>query len=449
MNTTCTLLNLASIIPNLCRHSQHTNGTNARFYSAGDGIPHDTQPGSRREPTPEPFTMMGLPMKGFSLRIPELLVVTILTWNVAVLAAVWLLMGRDHAAFQAVIGVAVAQLPATWVLGKYLQRYLLGYIAQARRLEAGDLTVAFADNSACWCFNSLGASLSAAVAGLNTMTTSVGREGRRIADGVGQIQSTGSSVNEVLLKHVEETDQLATAATEMSTTAEAVAKDAAGAAAAADKTNAVATQSKGAVDSAVADIHALESEIASMDRNAQTMTEDSDRIMGVLEVIGGIAEQTNLLALNAAIEAARAGEQGRGFAVVADEVRTLASNTQRCTTEINEMLERVRQSSRTLTEGTARTQASFERSRDSVMHVSASLDDVLAAISEITDLNTQMATAAEEQSAVSEEITRNITSIREMAVRLQEINRGSEEAPAAVREANQAFMERIRTFVLS
>ena len=388
-------------------------------------------------------------MKHFSLRIPELLVVTLLAWNIAVLAFVWFQVGQDHTAFQAVVGVALAQLPATWLLGKYLQRYLLGFIAEARRLENGDLTVAFAADSFCWCFNSLGTSLSTAVAGLNSMTDKVGTEGRRIAEGAGQIQSTGSAVNEVLLKHVDETDQLATAATEMSTTAEAVAKDAAGAAAAADETNRIATESKKVVDAAVSDIHALESEIASMDQNAQVMSEETDRIASVLEVIGGIAEQTNLLALNAAIEAARAGEQGRGFAVVADEVRTLASNTQRCTTEINEMLERVGESSRTLTNGTARTQSSFERSRDSVMHISDSLQEVLAAIGDINNLNTQMATAAEEQSAVSEEISRNITRIREMAVRLQEINRGSESAPAAVREANEALMSRIGTFVLS
>lgn len=387
-------------------------------------------------------------MKHFSLRIPQLLTLSLLGWNLLVLAVVWFQVGQDHAAFLAVLGVAIAQLPATWFLGKYLQRYLLEYIAGARKLEHGDLTVSFADDSACWCFNSLGASLTAAVAGLNAMTNSVHTEGQRIADGVGQIQSTGSAVNDVLLKHVDETDQLATAATEMSTTAEAVAQDAAGAAAAADRTNDIATQAKAAVDEAVSGIRELESEIASMNRNAQAMSEETDRIVGVLDVIGGIAEQTNLLALNAAIEAARAGEQGRGFAVVADEVRTLASNTQRCTVEINEMLERVKQSSRTLSDGTARTQASFQRSRDNVMNVSESLNDVRGAIGEINDLNAQMAAAAEEQSAVSEEITRNITRIREMAMRLQEINRGADEAPAAVRQANQAFMDRIGTFSL-
>ncbi len=387
-------------------------------------------------------------MQSFSMKIPQLLTLSLIVWNLILLSLLWLWNPDGMTEEARLIVLAVAQLPGAWLMGKYLQRYLLAYIALAKKLEQGDLTIRMAADSACWCFNSLANSLNKAVQGVNRITSSVVQEGGRISGAVEQIQSNGSAVTRVLDQHVAETNQLATAADQMSSTAGSVAEDASAAARAAERARAQGNDARGAVELAVENIRSLDGEVESIEGHIQRMSQDTDRIAEVLSVIGGIAEQTNLLALNAAIEAARAGEQGRGFAVVADEVRALAAKTQHCTTEINEMLGRLREGAGSLKTAMGRTRASFETSSESVGAVHGSLSGVLDAILEIVEYNDQMAAAAEEQSAVAQEISRNIANIREMAVHLQELNRNADEAPAAVRSANDAFMQQTASFTL-
>lgn len=208
-----------------------------------------------------------------------------------------------------------------------------------------------------------------------------------------------------------ETDQVATAMNEMTATAAEVARNAASAAEAAHHAEAEAQQGTKVVQNTIAAINSLSVEVGSANEVIKKLKGDSEQIGKVLDVIRSIAEQTNLLALNAAIEAARAGEQGRGFAVVADEVRTLASRTQQSTAEIQKMIEILQSgaidSVRVMEAGKIRAEEGAEQAAKA----GVALERITRAVETINQMNTQIASAAHEQSAVSHEIDNNVNNI--------------------------------------
>ncbi len=217
-----------------------------------------------------------------------------------------------------------------------------------------------------------------------------------------------------VLEQKDEVDKVATAMTEMSATVHEVARNATEAAEAAQRADEETSKGKSVVSQAIEAIDLLANEVNDAAQVIHRLEQDSDEIGAVLDVIRGIAEQTNLLALNAAIEAARAGEQGRGFAVVADEVRTLAQRTQQSTQEIQNMIERLQSGAqdavKAMEQGRSRAQVGVEQAAEA----GTSLETIAQAVGTISDMNTQIATAAEEQSVVAEEINLNIVAISDM-----------------------------------
>ncbi|WP_397452457.1 methyl-accepting chemotaxis protein [Pseudomonas sp. NA-150] len=243
---------------------------------------------------------------------------------------------------------------------------------------------------------------------------------RQIAEMTSQLTGLVSEVSDqahrsekAMERQRHETDQVATAINEMSAAAQEVAKSAQGAAVAAQQTDAEGQAAKRVVDGSIKQIHALVSDIRSSGTSLDSLQNDVSSIVSVLGVIRSIAEQTNLLALNAAIEAARAGEAGRGFAVVADEVRALASRTQQSTQEIQGMIDRLQTGTQGAVEAMRRSSEAGDGTSARANEAGLSLDTIASLIGTINSMNAQIASAAEEQTAVAEEINRSVHQIAE------------------------------------
>ncbi|WP_423245995.1 methyl-accepting chemotaxis protein [Pseudomonas syringae] len=321
----------------------------------------------------------------------------------------------------------VLSILAAWVITRQITTPLKETLEVVERVASGDLSrnlnVDRKDE------------LGKLQATIQRMTVSLRELVGGIRDGVTQIASAAeelSAVTEQTSAGVNsqkvETDQVATAMHEMTATVQEVARNAEEASEAAVTADRQARDGERVVNEAIAQIERLASAVGNSSEAMGALKQESDKIGSVLDVIKSVAEQTNLLALNAAIEAARAGEAGRGFAVVADEVRSLAQRTQKSTEEIEALIARLQSGTQ---QATTVMDSSRELSTSSVeltRRAGGSLESITKTVSAIQAMNQQIAAAAEEQSATAEEINRSIINVRDVS---EQTSAASEETAAS------------------
>lgn len=298
------------------------------------------------------------------------------------------------------------------------------------QVAAGDMTVSFKAQSQDE-LGELGQVFNETVSKIHQLIERVGQTVVEVERQADRVQQVSGESNQAVAGQRGQIDLIATAMNEMSATAQEVAHSAAAAVGSAQSVNDETVSGRALVESQVGSIQRLAGEIDQSVGVINKLASDSASISQVLDVIKGIAEQTNLLALNAAIEAARAGEQGRGFAVVADEVRNLAKRTQQSTEEIESMIAKLQSGVGAAVKAMSASHKMADTTVNESGKVQQALENILGAVGMIVDQNQQIATAAEEQTAVAQDIDQNIVEISQAGERTAE---GASQTEQASRE---------------
>jgi len=313
-----------------------------------------------------------------------------------------------------IVGIIIAALSSV-IANLFISKPLKNVASNMQDISSGtgDLNVRLAINSRDE-VGDIAAGFNLFVEKIQGIVLKVSETATLLGSAVERVSSMTSRSSSTISQQQMETQQVATAINEMAATVVEVANSASNAAGSAQQAQSSTQEGQGVVNIAVNTIQELATDVENASSVINTVENYSNEIGTVLDVIRGIAEQTNLLALNAAIEAARAGEQGRGFAVVADEVRTLASRTQASTEEIQKMIENLQSSSQQAVVVMNKGREQAGHGVEQVNQAGEALKKITEAVNVISDMNTQIASAAEEQSAVAEEVNRNVVNINQL-----------------------------------
>ncbi|VVM39535.1 hypothetical protein PS645_00198 [Pseudomonas fluorescens] len=274
--------------------------------------------------------------------------------------------------------------------------------------------------------------------GLLGTLSSINDSSNQLASTSEEMHAVTEDANKGMQRQNNEVEMAATAVTEMSAAVEEVARNASAASAAANRSNSAAVAGRERVDETVKAISLMVANVEDASLEVQGLAVMATDISKVLDVIRAIAEQTNLLALNAAIEAARAGEAGRGFAVVADEVRALAHRTQQSTSEIEQMISSIQKGTGAAVSAMTHTNAQAQRTLDTAQGAGSALMEITQSIGDITERNVLIATASEEQAQVAREVDRSLISIRDLSNQASE---GSSQTAIATSELTKLAVE--------